>query len=117
MRCLIRQNKLITQIEFKETILICNHLNNTQTSIDFKELIFSYREKKFEKEKSEIEIKKKGKFVDKLIGRIHIKDWKNIFDIKNELVKNGIARVEFNPEGFWNKYGVLTAELIYSIAD
>ena len=35
-----------------------------------------------------------------------------IFELKNELLKNSITQVKYKPEGFWSKYGVLTADII-----
>jgi hypothetical protein len=111
-RCLKRQTNFIKEIEFHRKKLTCIHLNDSTTSIDFNDLIFSFREIKFEKDKSEIEIKTKGRIRNKLIGRIHINNWKNIFEIKNELLNNEIVRVKFKPEGFWSKYGGLTADIV-----
>lgn len=56
-RCLKRQKNFIKEIEFHENKLSCFHLKDSTTSIDFNDLIFSFREIKFEKDKSEIEIK------------------------------------------------------------
>ena len=104
-------------MEFKNDRIICTHLKNNKTEIFLEKLIFSFREVKFEKEKSEIEIKEKGKIVNKLIGRIHIKNWKNIFGIKNELIERKVLRIEFKPEGFWSKYGESTFELVFEVLD
>lgn len=112
LRCLNRQKNFIKALEFHKDKLICTHINNSKTLIDFDDLLYSFREIKFEKDKSEIEIKTKGKIRNKRIGRIHINDWKNIFEVKDELLKNGIIRVQFKPEGFWNKYGGLTADVV-----
>tara|TARA_B100000809_G_scaffold152297_1_gene149644 strand:- start:4380 stop:5015 length:636 start_codon:yes stop_codon:yes gene_type:complete len=111
-RCLKRQKNFIKEIEFHKNKLTCIHLKDSTTSIDFNDLIFSFREIKFEKDKSEIEIKTKGRLRNKLIGRIHISNWENIFEIKNELLNNEIVRVKFKPEGFWSKYGGLTADIV-----
>jgi hypothetical protein len=111
-RCLKRQTNFIKEIEFHKNKMTCVHLNDSKTSIDFKYLIFSFREVKFETDKSEIEIKTKGRLRNKLIGRIRINNWKNIFEIKNELLNNKVVRVKFRPEGFWSKYGGLTADIV-----
>lgn len=111
-RNLNRQKNFITNIEFKEDKIICTHFRGNKTEIPFEKTLFSFREIKFEKDKSEIEIKRKGKLKNKLIGRIHINNWKNIFLIKNEFVKNSITRVQFKPEGFWLKYAGFTADTI-----
>ncbi|UOK42173.1 MULTISPECIES: hypothetical protein [Flavobacterium] len=111
-RCLNRQKNFIKSIEFTDNQIICTHLKNNKTEIPHEKLIFSFREIKFEKDRSEIEIKLKGNYRNKLIGRIHIKNWKNIFEIKDELIKRKVTRVKFKPEGFWSKYGGLTADVV-----
>lgn len=111
-RCLKRQKNFIKSIEFNEDELTCNHFNTSKSSINYNDLIFSFREIKFEKDKSEIEIKRKGKFRNRLIGRIHIDYWKDIIAIKNQFLDKNIIRVKFKPEGFWSKYGGITADVI-----
>jgi len=73
--------------------------------------VYSFREIKFEKDKSEIEIKEKKRITNKLIGRLNIKDWQTIFEIKNALAEKKIKRIEFQPEGFLSKYGWSLAEI------
>jgi hypothetical protein len=111
-RCLNRQKNFIQSIEFKEGNIICTHLKNNQTVIPFKKVKFSIREEKFEKDKTEIEIKLKKALKSKLIGRLHIDNWDSIFDLKNEFLTNNITQVKYRPEGFWSKYGVLTADIV-----
>ena len=111
-RCLNRQKNFIKKVELGNNKIICTHLKNNKTIIPFEKLKFSIREKKFEKDQTEIEIKLKKSFRSKLIGRLHIKNWATIFELKNELLKNSITQVKYKPEGFWSKYGVLTADII-----
>jgi len=111
-RCSKRQKNFIKEIEFNDEELICTHKSGNKTEIDYNKLLFSFREIKFEKDKSEIEIKKKGKIRNKLIGRLHIKEWKAIFDIKNEFLTKEITRVKFRPEGYWSKYAGITADIV-----
>ncbi|WMI68242.1 hypothetical protein [Mangrovimonas sp. YM274] len=111
-RCLNRQKNFIKSVEFKDGKIICTHLKNNQTIIPFEKLKFSIREKKFEKDKTEIEIKLKKSLKSKLIGRLHINNWSNVFDLKNEFLKNSITQIKYRPEGFWSKYGLLTADIV-----
>ncbi|WP_053989914.1 hypothetical protein [Mangrovimonas sp. TPBH4] len=111
-RCLNRQKNFIKSVEFKDRKIICTHLKNNQTIIPFEKLKFSIREKKFEKDKTEIEIKLKKSLKSKLIGRLHINNWSNVFDLKNEFLKNSITQIKYRPEGFWSKYGLLTADIV-----
>lgn len=111
-RCLNRQKNFIKKIEFRENELICIHLKETETHIPYEKLIYSFREIKFEKNKSEIEIREKKRFKSKLIGRLYINNWKTIFEIKDNLVERKIIRIKFRPEGFWSKYGGLTADIV-----
>ncbi|WP_422091002.1 hypothetical protein [Tenacibaculum ovolyticum] len=111
-RCLSRQKNFIKSVEFEDGKIICTHLKNNQTLIPFEKLKFSIREEKFEKDKTEIEIKLKKALKSKLIGRLHINNWTNIFDLKNEFLKNSVTQIKYRPEGFWSKYGVLTADIV-----
>jgi len=111
-RCFNRQKNFISSIEFLNEEIICTHLNNSKTNIPFNKARFSIRQKKFEKDKTEIEIKFKKSLKSKLIGRVHIKNWLNIFELQNELVKNNITKVKYRPEGYWSKYGGYTADII-----
>lgn len=111
-RCLNRQKNFIKSISFSESEIICTHLNDTTTIIPYKNAKFSIREKKFEEEKTEIEIKQKKALRSKLIGRLHIQNWSNLFEIKNELITNAVTQIKYRPEGFWSKYGVLTADIV-----
>lgn len=111
-RCLNRQKNFIQSVEFKENNIVCTHLKNNQTVIPFKKVKFSIREEKFEKDQTEIEIKFKKAFKSRLIGRLHIDNWDTIFELQNELLNNNITQVKYRPEGFWSKYGILTADIV-----
>lgn len=111
-RCLKRQKNFIKTIELENSVLKYTLSNNAIGEIPYQELRFSFREIKFEKDKSEIEIRHKKKFKSKLVGRLHIKNWSEIWVLKKELELKGIERVKFRPEGFWNKYGGLTADIV-----
>lgn len=111
IRCANRQKKFIAEIEINEQGLTCTLANNRIEKIPHDKSLFSIREKKFEKDRTEIEIRQKRHLRSRLIGRIHIKNWKDIFEIKNELIRNNIAQVKYRPEGYWSKYGTLTADV------
>jgi len=111
-RCLNRQKNFIKSIEFQEGKIICTHVKNNQTLIPFDKLKFSIREEKFEKDKTEIEIKFKKALKSKLLGRLHINNWSNLFDLKEEFLKKSVTQIKYRPEGFWSKYGVLTADIV-----
>ncbi len=115
-RCYNRQKKFITEIQLYSDHLTCIHRDTTKIRIEFRDLIFSFREIKFEKDKSEIEIKQRKRFRNKRIGRLNIQHWKNIFEIKHEFQKNNLTRVVFKPEGFWSKYGGITADVVITTA-
>lgn len=111
-RCYNRQNKLLIEIEFYQNEIVCTDLRGEIIKIPFAKARFSIREVKFEKEKTEIELKIQKSLKNKLIGRLKIKNWNNLLEIKQELVHNSIIEVRFRPEGYWSKYGVLTADAI-----
>jgi hypothetical protein len=111
-RCLNRQKNFIASIKFEDDKLICKHLKNNETVIPFDKAKFSIRERKFEKDKTEIEIKFKNSLKSKLIGRLHINNWSDIFKIRGEFIKNKITQVKYKPEGYWSKYGGYTADAI-----
>lgn len=115
-RCLNRQQNYIKKIEFNDRKIICTHLNKFKTVIPFEDIKFSIREIKFEKNKTEIEIKQKKFLKSKLIGRLHIDNWSDLFEIKKEFLKNSITQVKYRPEGFWSKYGVLSADILITSA-
>ena len=74
--------------------------------------MFSIREKKFETDKTEIEIREKKLLRSRLIGRLHISNWNKIFEIKRELIKCKVTQIKYRPEGYWSKYGTLTADVV-----
>jgi hypothetical protein len=115
-RCLNRQQNYIIKVEFNDRRIICTHLNNYKTVIPFENIKFSIREIKFEKNKTEIEIKQKKFLKSKLIGRLHIDNWSDLFEIKKVFLKNSITQVQYRPEGFWSKYGVLSADILITSA-
>ncbi len=89
IRCANRQKKCVKEIEISPNGIKCLNTNGKTHSIpSYDKCLFSIREKKFEKDKTEIEIKQKRLLKSRLIGRLHISNWDHIFEIKNELIKN-----------------------------
>ena len=111
-RCYKRQKKFIQELSISSSGIIITQANHSKIDIQLDECIFSIREVKFEKEKTEIEIRKKRFLKSKLIGRIHINNWKEIFRIKDTLLKSKIPQVKYRPEGYWSKYGTFTADVV-----
>lgn len=112
IRCANREKKYIKEIEIQPDRIRCLLASNKVDSIPHDKCLFSIREKKYEIDKTEIEIRKKRLLKSRLIGRINIKNWKQIFEIKNELIKNNITQIKYRPEGYWSKYGILTADIV-----
>jgi len=112
IRCANRQKKYIKNIEITPNGIRCLLFTNKVESIPYDKCLFSIHEKKFEKEKTEIEIRQKRVLKSRLIGRLHINNWKQIFEIKNELIKNNYTQIKYRPEGYWSKYGTLTADVV-----
>ncbi len=112
VRCARRQKRFIKEIEITNQGISCTLANKTNEQIPKEKCLFSIREKKFEKEKTEIEIRQKRLLKSKLIGRVHIKHWQQIFEIKNALIEHAIPQIKYRPEGYWSKYGTLTADVM-----
>lgn len=112
IRCARRQKRFIREIKISTEGIHCVLANKATVQIPMEKCLFSIREKKFEKEKTEIEIRKKRLLKSKLIGRIHIKHWQQIFEIKNALIEHAIPQIKYRPEGYWSKYGTLTADVM-----
>ena len=116
LRCAKRENNFIQEIEIRPDELTCLTSKGVVYTIPFDKVRFSIREKKFEKEKTEIEIRLKRLLRSKLIGRLHIRNWSNLFAIKAALVNHKYCQIKYRPEGFWSKYGTLTADIIITSA-
>lgn len=112
IRCAKRQKKYIKEIEISPNGIKCQLATDKVESIPHDKCLFSIREKKFEKDKTEIEIRQKRLLKSRLIGRLPISNWNQIFEIKNELIKNNITQIKYRPEGYWSKYGTLTADIV-----
>ena len=111
-RCANRQKKYIREVEITSTDVTCQLANGATERLPREKCLFSIRENKFEKEKTEIEIRKQRTLKSRLIGRLHIKNWQQIFEIRDEFVKQGYAQIKYRPEGYWSKYGTFTADVV-----
>ena len=85
----------ITNIEFSESLLIINRGNKKSRKIKLSNLKYSIKKRKFDKHKTEIELKVKKGLLFKTSERLHIKNWEEIFKIEKELEKNKVPRVEW----------------------
>ena len=94
----------ITNIEFSESLLIINRENKQSRKIKLTNLKYSIKKWKFDKHKTEIELKEKKGLLFKTSERLHIKNWEEIFKIEKELEKNKVPRVEWKPKTIWRKY-------------
>ena len=94
----------ITNIEFSESLLIINRGNKKSRKIKLSNLKYSIKKRKFDKHKTEIELKEKKGLLFKTSERLHIKNWEEIFKIEKELEKNKVPRVEWKPKTIWRKY-------------
>ena len=112
IRCANRQKKYIKEIEIKVNSISCLLATGKTETIPIEKCLFSIREQKFEKDKTEIEIRVKRLLKSRLIGRLHISNWSHIFEIKNNMIKNHVTQVKYRPEGYWSKYGTLTADIV-----
>lgn len=112
LRCSNRQKKHIQKIEVNDDGIKCYLANKTEEFIPKEKSLFSIREEKFEKDKTEIEVRRKGTIKSRLVGRLHILNWNQILEIKSELLKNKITQIKYRPEGYWSKYGTLTADVV-----
>ena len=111
LRCANRQKKFIKEIQIGAEGIECKLANGQTEMIPFDKALFSIREQKFEKEKTEIEIRLKRMLKSRLVGRMHIKNWKQVFEIRDELARLGFQQIKYRPEGYWSKYGTLTADI------
>jgi len=86
-RCARRQKNYIQKISINTSEIQCVFANNRSKKIPLSKSLFSIREIRFEKEKTEIEIREK-------------------------LSQNAVTQISYRPEGFWSKYGILTADTV-----
>ena len=108
----------ITNIEFSESLLIINRGNKTNSKIKLSNLKYAIKKRRFDKHRTEIELKEKKGFTFKTSERLHIKNWEELFKIEKELEKNKVPRVAWKPKTIWGKYWGLFIDLFFlTVAD
>jgi hypothetical protein len=107
-----KEFNIITKISFDTDQIIISDNNNKQKIIAYSTLVYSIRKRKFESNKTEIELKIKKSFQNKTYGRLHIKNWTNILEIENELESHNLLRVQWKPQTIWGKYWGIILELL-----
>ena len=96
-------NRIITELNFGDSDLMIVDNKNVKTKTSYQNLKYSIRKPKYDKDKTEIELKKKSlKF--KTYARLHIRNWSEIYGIEKELVTLNIPRVKWKPQTLWGKY-------------
>lgn len=115
---LINIKSPLSSLTFDESSLIINRTNKKSKRVQLSYLKYSIRKRKFDKHKTEIELKLKKGLRYKTIERLHIKNWNTIFEIEQELKKCKVERVEWKPQTLWGKYWGIFIDLFFvTIAD
>ena len=106
----------IDEIHFRNSEIEVFDNKKKKKRIAYSNLKYSIRKRKFDKHKTEIELKRKKNLKYKTLARLHIKNWNNIFDIENELEKRKIVRVDWKPMTLWGKYWGIFIDLFFLTA-
>ncbi|CAL2094273.1 conserved protein of unknown function [Tenacibaculum sp. 190524A02b] len=104
---------IINEIHFGDSEVEVFDLKKNKKRITYSNLKYSIRKRKFDKHKIEIELKNKRSLKFKTFGRLHIKNWDNIFDIEKELEQRKVVRVEWKPMTLWGKYWGIFIDLFF----
>lgn len=107
---------LINEIHFGDSEIEIFDLKKNKKRISYSNLKYSIRKRKFDRHKTEIELKSKNFLKFKTFGRLHIKNWDNIFDIENELEQRKVPRTEWKPMTLWGKYWGIFVDLFFLTA-
>ena len=103
---------VIKEIHFHGSELVVLDTKGGKKNVSYSELKYSIRKRKFDKHKTEIELKIEKKFPFKTFARLPIKNWDSIFEIEKELEQRNIPRVEWQPMTLWRKYWGVFIDLI-----
>ncbi|MEP1490466.1 MAG: hypothetical protein ABJK28_18755 [Algibacter sp.] len=104
-----KEGSVILKLSFDKTEIVV--IDNKKVS--YSNLKYSIRKRNFNKHKTEIELKTKRGLGFKTFGRIHIKNWGDIFEIENELENRGVARTKWNPKTLWGKYWGIFIDMFF----
>ena len=107
-----KEFKVITKLSFEPDQIIISDNQNGIKIIPYSKLSYSIRKRKFESDKTEIELKIRKTIGYKTYCRLHIKNWTQIQEIENELDQNKITRTDWKPQTIWGKYWGLILELL-----
>ena len=108
----------IHEIRFNATEIVVFKNKRIGKPIPYSKLKYSIRKRKFDKHKTEIELKIKRNLRFQTFGRLHIKNWDTIFAIEEELEKRKVPRVEWKPMTLWGKYWGTFIDLFFlTVAD
>ncbi|KAB1153361.1 hypothetical protein F7018_16980 [Tenacibaculum aiptasiae] len=107
---------VIDKIHFDESGVEIEDTKKGKKRIPYSNLKYTIRKRKFDKYKTEIELKTKKSLRFKTFGRLHIKNWETIFDIEKELEKREVSRVEWKPMTLWGKYWGFFIDLFFITA-
>ncbi|PPK95685.1 hypothetical protein LY01_01278 [Nonlabens xylanidelens] len=106
-----KEKHIISELNFTDTEIVIREKKTI--TIKYSDLKYSIRKRKFDKQKTEIELKAKKFLKYKTIGRIHIKNWDHIFQIEKELENNRVLRTEWKPKTLWGKYWGIFIDLLF----
>ncbi|WP_303316464.1 hypothetical protein Q4Q34_06560 [Flavivirga abyssicola] len=104
---------LILQLNFNNSEIEIIDNKKGITHVSYSNLKYSIRKRKFDKDKTEIELKIKKNLKFKTVSRIHIKNWDDIFEIENELENHKVLRIEWQPMTLWGKYWGIFIDLFF----
>ncbi|MEP5340975.1 MAG: hypothetical protein ABJL44_12490 [Algibacter sp.] len=103
----------ILKLSFYKTEIVIIDNKKTNKKVSYSNLKYSIRKRNFDKHKTEIELKTKRGLGFKTFGRIHIKNWGDIFEIENELENRGVARTKWKPKTLWGKYWGIFIDIFF----
>ncbi|CAH8290014.1 hypothetical protein EV196_107199 [Mariniflexile fucanivorans] len=103
----------ITQLNFDATEIEIIDKKENKKRIPYSNFKYSIRKRKFDRLKTEIELKIKKNLRFKTFGRLHITSWENIFEIENELENRNVISTEWKPQTIWRKYWGIFIDLFF----
>ncbi|MBW1296297.1 hypothetical protein [Aquimarina litoralis] len=108
-----KENQLVSELNFRDSALHIIDKNKSTKAVPYSNLKYSIRKRKFDKHKTEIELKIKKRLLFKTYRRIHIKNWEQIFEIEKVLDEKGVSRTEWKPKTLWGKYSGIFIDLLF----